>query len=367
MSGISIVNSALSEDKALWDPDAFLGTVVVGPPVAPGARVFADGSAGNGSKGGADEILRSRVKRVVVEKIEQLRNSAEALLAREHAGTRQVGGRALANLLCGIVGQDSQKRVNGFRGAEHGQSLDGPKARLQVRIAGIAKKRAQYRGRFDAAIAEGAESPEREVAALRIVMNLVEKLCQALGRFRQVVGSEIDFHSGDAHARIFGVQGRKDEVEEPISVFQMTAPGIEILVNQADRLVGALDGKFEKALGLLLGRHTADGFHVGVSGAGTRPRHCGRGPGKSRRECRSKVKPASRRKFQARGLITKKCGKNGEKSDEQNETGKAIPFLPCARSDALCLRSELRVPGDVYQRFVHGPSACAMQRVLMAS
>jgi hypothetical protein len=363
MIGISIVNSALSEDKALGDTNAFLGTVVVGPPVAPGARVFADGSAGNGSQGGADEILRSGVKRIVVEKIEQLRNSAEALLASEHAGTRQVGGSALADLLCGIVGQDSQKRVNGFRSAEHGQSFDGPEARLQIRIAGIAKKRAQYRGRFDAAIAEGAESPQREVTALRIVMNLVEKLCEALGRFRQVVGREIDFHGGDAHARIFGVQSRKYEVEKPIGVFQMSAPGIQILVNQAERLVGALDGKFEEALGLLLGRHTADGFHVNREGS--RGRHGDRRPGEG--EGRSKVKPASRWKFQARRLITKKCGKNGEKSDEQNVTGKATPFLRCAISDALRSRSELRVPGDVYQRFVHGPSACAIQRVLMAS
>jgi len=40
------------------------------------------------------------------------------------------------------------------------------KARLLVRIARIAKERAQYRGGLNAAIAEGAESPEREIAAL---------------------------------------------------------------------------------------------------------------------------------------------------------------------------------------------------------
>src|SRR6266850_2575677 len=84
-------------------------------------------------------------------------------------------------------------------------------------------------------------------------MNLIEKFCEALRRLSQVIGDEIYFHGRDAHARIVGVQSRKHEMEEPIGVSQMAAPGIQILVDQAERLVVPVDGKFEKALGLLLG------------------------------------------------------------------------------------------------------------------
>jgi len=196
---------------------------------------------------------------------------------------------------------------------------------------------------------------------------LIEKLPEALRRLHEVVGEEVDFDRGDAHARIAGVQSRKHEMEKAIGVFQMAAPGIQILVNQAERLVGTLDGKFEKALGLLLRRQMADGFDVGVSGAGTRGRHEGRRPGEGGGERRSKVKPTCRRNFKARGFITKESGKNGERSNEQNVTEKAIRFLRFAISDPLRVRSGLRVPADVNQRFVHGPSACAMWRILRAS
>jgi len=75
------------------------------------------------------------------------------------------------------------------------------------------------------------------------------KVCEALRRLQQVVGKEIDFHCGDAHARVAGVQRRKHEMEKPDRGLADAAPGIQILVNQADRLIGALDGKFEKTLG----------------------------------------------------------------------------------------------------------------------
>jgi len=39
-------------------------------------------------------------------------------------------------------------------------------------------------------------------------------------------------------------------------------------VDQIEGLVGPVDGKFEKALGLLLGRQVADCFDVGVISAG---------------------------------------------------------------------------------------------------
>ena len=98
-------------------------------------------------------------------------------------------------------------------------------------------------------------------------MNLIEKFREALRRFSQVVGDEIDFHGGDAHARIVGVKSRKHKMEELIGVLQVAAPGIQILVDQAERLIGTVDGKFEKALGLLLGGQVADDFRVSVISA----------------------------------------------------------------------------------------------------
>ena len=64
-------------------------------------------------------------------------------------------------------------------------------------------------------------------------------------------------------------------MEKLIGVFQVAAPGIQIFVDQTERLVGALNGKLEKALGLLLRRQVADCFHVGVSGAGIGSRNQG--------------------------------------------------------------------------------------------
>src|SRR5258706_9574296 len=195
--------------------DPVFGPIVMRPPVAPSGGIVAERRAGNGMQSCVNEVLRRRLGRIVVQKIEQLRNGGQALLTREHTGPREVAGRAFANSFGGIVGQNGKKRINGFGGAQHGQSLDGPEARLLIRIARIAKERAQYRGGLNAAIGEGAESPEREITALGVVMNLIEKFCEALRRLSQVIGDEIYLHGRDAHARIVGVQSRKHEMEEP--------------------------------------------------------------------------------------------------------------------------------------------------------
>ena len=266
--GISAVNSALSEEKAFGDMDSVFGPIVMRPPFAPSTEVFAERSAGDGLQSGADQILRRRLEGIIIEEIQELGNGGEALLTREHAGSSKVGGRAFADLLRGIVGQNGKKRIDGFRGAQHGQSLDGPEARLLIAVMRVAKKGRQNRCGLNAAIAESAESPEREIAAVRIVMNLIEKFCETLRRLPQVVGDEIDFHGGDAHARVVGVECCKHQMEELIGVFQMAAPGIQICVDQAKRLVGLVDGKFEEAFGLLLGRQVADCLHLGVIDAG---------------------------------------------------------------------------------------------------
>ena len=248
------MNRALSEEKIFGDMDPVFGLIVMCPPVPPGARVSAERGAGDGCQRRVDQVLRLGLERIVIEEIQEVGNGGEALLAGEHAGMREAGGRAFANLFGGVVGQNGKKRIDGFGGAQHGQSLDGPEARLLIRIARIAKECGQYRGGLNAAITESAKSPERKIAALGIVMNLIEKSCEALRRLPQVIGGEIYFHGGNAHARIVGVQSRKHEMEELLGVLQMAAPGIQILVDQAERLVGPVDGKFEKALGLLLGR-----------------------------------------------------------------------------------------------------------------
>src|SRR5260370_36105101 len=101
--------------------------------------------------------------------MQKLGNGGEALLAGKHARARDVDGGAFTNLFRRIVGQNGKERVDGLHGAEHGQSFDSPKARLQIRIARIAQQRGQYGGGLDAAIAESAESPERKIAAGGIV------------------------------------------------------------------------------------------------------------------------------------------------------------------------------------------------------
>ena len=265
---ISAVDSILSEEQAFGDMEPVFGPIVMCPPIAPSAGVFAERSARDGLQRGADQVLRRGLERIVVKEIQELGNGGEALLIREHAGTRQVGGSAFADLLGGIVGQNGEKRIDGFLGAQHCQSFDGPEAYLLIRIARIAKERGQYRGGFNAAIAESAEPPEREIATVGIVMNLIEKPCETLRGLPQVVGDEFDFHGGDAHARIVGVEGCKHQMEKLISFFEMAAPGIQIRVDQTEGLVGPVDGKFEKALGLLLGRQVADCFDVGVISAG---------------------------------------------------------------------------------------------------
>jgi len=242
--------------------------VVMGPPFTPGLGILAERGAGDGLQGGINQVLSLNVDGIVIQKIQELGNSGQTLLAGEHTGTREVGGGAFANLFRGIVSENGKKRVDRFLGAQHGQSFNSPEADLLIRILGIALKRGQNLGGLNAAIAEGTQSPQGEIAAVRIVMNLVEKFCETLRRFPEIVGDQIDFHGGDANARIVGVEGLQNDMEELVCVVEAAAPGIEILVDQAERLVGTMDSEYEEALGLLLRRQVTDGFEVGTGGAG---------------------------------------------------------------------------------------------------
>lgn len=176
----TVAGEKLSGDLVFWNVMNFFRLVVMGPPFAPGFRVSAKGSAGNGLQGGVHQVLSLSVKRVVIQEIQKLRNGGQALFAGEHAGTRQISGRALANLLCGIMGQNGKQRVDRFLGAQHGQAFHCPEARQLIRITRITDEQGQDLRRLDAAIAQGAKSPESEGAAAGIALNLMAKLGEAL-------------------------------------------------------------------------------------------------------------------------------------------------------------------------------------------
>src|SRR6266853_2891468 len=134
----------------------------------------------------------------------------------------------------------------------------------------------------------------------------------------------------------------------------MAAPRSEIFVDQSERLVGTLNGKFEKALGLLLGRQVTYGLEVGVDGARGGGRHEDarlRGRGGQRR---SAAEPIGPRNFNACDLIACDSGKGGQKNHQRNVTRKAIRDCRMETSGPLRARSGLRGPGDAYGRVVHG-------------
>jgi hypothetical protein len=101
-------------------------------------------------------------------------------------------------------------------------------------------------------------------------------------------------------------------MEKLISFFEMAAPGIQIRVDQTERLVGPADGKFEKVLGLLLGCQVADCLHVGVISAGIGGWHKSGRLNRVGRQRRSSVEPPCSSNFKARDLITSGGGSGGE-------------------------------------------------------
>src|SRR6266567_5955049 len=96
-----------------------LGTVMVGPPFAPGIGILAEGGAGDGSQRSADQILSCGVQGIVVKQIKELGNGGETLLASEHARTSEISSGAFADALRGIVGQNGKKRVNRLDRKKH--------------------------------------------------------------------------------------------------------------------------------------------------------------------------------------------------------------------------------------------------------
>src|SRR6266446_9977316 len=160
----------LGEDYA-FGRAGFLDGVVVGPPLLPGLRVVAERFAGDETKSAADPAARVGIQSIVIEKIQEIGNGGEALFVGEHAGFSNADGGALAHARRRIVRGAIEQGIDGAIGAEHGEALDGPEARLLV---GIMSEREQVREHdfwLHAAIAQSAETPEREGALGGILAN----------------------------------------------------------------------------------------------------------------------------------------------------------------------------------------------------
>ena len=246
------------------------GAVMMGPPLAPGFGVLAKGCAGDRMQHRVDQVLRLGVEGIIVEEIKQLRNGGEPLFTGEHAGAREIARGALADFPRRVVDQDGEKRIDRFVGAEHRQSFDGPEARLLIAVVRVAKQSRQHDGWFDTAVAECPEPPERQRAAAGVVVNLAQKMRNALRRLAEVAGGKIDFHGGGTDAGILGFQGCEHEMEKPVGTFEAAAPGVLLLANQVERALIPMDSKIEQALGLLLRGKAAKSlqFNAGRGGFG---------------------------------------------------------------------------------------------------
>ena len=75
--------------------------VVVRPPIPPGTGVLTKRSSSDGFQRGANQALRRRVERIVIEKVQQLGDRGKPLLPSEQAGSRQGVRCALADLRAG--------------------------------------------------------------------------------------------------------------------------------------------------------------------------------------------------------------------------------------------------------------------------
>src|SRR5882724_13104748 len=108
---------ASSEGKASGYVARLFGAVVVGPPRPPGFEVPAKGRASNRMQHRVDQVLRRDVEGIIIEEIKQLRHSREPLFPGQHSRPREIARGALADFWRRVVGQDGEKRIDGFIGA----------------------------------------------------------------------------------------------------------------------------------------------------------------------------------------------------------------------------------------------------------
>src|SRR5258708_12048071 len=77
-----------------WMP---LSAVVMLPPIPPGIGVVAQRRAGDYAQRRVYPAARRRIERIIVQEIEQIRNSAETLILGEHAGLGEAATSAFAD------------------------------------------------------------------------------------------------------------------------------------------------------------------------------------------------------------------------------------------------------------------------------
>jgi len=102
--------------------------------------------------------------------------------ARLHAARSRIFPRR-------VLDQDGEKRIDRFVGAEHRQSFDGPETRLLVAVVRVAQQSRQHDGWFDTAVAECAEASRASESGCRIVVNLAQKMRDALRRLAEIAGA----------------------------------------------------------------------------------------------------------------------------------------------------------------------------------
>src|SRR2546429_749635 len=85
-------------------------------------------------------------------------------------------------------------------------------------------------------------------------LSLHDALPISRSRLPEVIGRQIDLDRCDAHPRIVGIERVEHQVEEPLGIFEMAAPGSEVPANQAQGEVRLFDSQSEQALRLLLWR-----------------------------------------------------------------------------------------------------------------
>src|SRR5438105_9689358 len=78
--------------------------VVMRPPIAPRRGVLAEGRAGDGRERGTNQILRRCIQRIVIQKIQQLRNHSEPLLPCEQRSEEHTSElQSRVDLVCRLL------------------------------------------------------------------------------------------------------------------------------------------------------------------------------------------------------------------------------------------------------------------------
>src|SRR5258707_4732911 len=112
-----------------------------------------------------------------------------------------------------------------------------------VTIADEGEQVVEHKFWLHAAIAQSAETPQREGTLRGIFANQFHEAGYGSGGFAEIVGGEDDFNGCAAHAKIFGFHGAQHQVEEPVGILQATAPAFDALSDEVERPLIAANGE----------------------------------------------------------------------------------------------------------------------------